>query len=671
MKFATTWLVTALAFGMTGCGEESGDAAQGPVVEEGEILTAVEAGKEDNFFSVTAQEYSLTGTTTLQIEASYAGASYEERLARAQELVPYRQTVIGWFLNAYTVEKSDDDSNSEYGGFKALTKNGSWEDLELTEIDELTFQFTFIQEIAGPLNLLEVLPTTIKDGERVFELQMGKVSTADMQRLEINGEWYRKAPWSGFNPETVDASRLETLELAIKAEPRSVDAWFDYEALVEDGILDIGVHFGWDYHKAYHLIHSRSTYEWLVNEEGFTSPVDGYDTLRRDSGPLTKKVLTPNGPVEIRVSLFWGITGTDTDPDTDTGGLQLERDMKTSFSKRDVIIFSGHSGPFYGFALANWRKTDEGDLDDSEIPALDMPDRYQVVLAEGCDTYALGQAFALNPAKPMLNGIDIITTTSYSNAATANAVKDFVGAFVTTKKDVPVIPRMSDLLANLDNNSYWFTTMYGVHGIDDNPQAHPWADTDALCSSCRYDSDCGPAGNKCVRLATGEQACTYECTSDAACADGFVCQPAQSGGWIRTNVCVSSRATCEAPVVAQAVLKITEVVPNPDSDLNQDGEMDVRDDEMVVITNAGEVVADLSNWGLADNVGTRFTFPGGYELLPGETATIFGGGEAELTAKRTLGLNNAGDTVRLINDRGAVIDSVSWRRARRGFRIVK
>ena len=32
----------------------------------------------------------------------------------------------------------------------------------------------------------------------------------------------------------------------------------------------------------------------------------------------------------------------------------------------------------------------------------------------------------------------------------------------------------------------------GVHGIDDNPRLHPWGRVENLCTSCVYDSDCGP-----------------------------------------------------------------------------------------------------------------------------------------------------------------------------------
>ncbi len=618
---------------------------EAPELPPGEALELVEPGKEDNFLSSSAQEYLLAGKTTVRLEDSYAGASAEVRLARARELVPFRQTVVGWFLNQYMVEKSHDASNASHGGFKALTKNGSWEDLGLTEVDELTFEFELRQEIAGPLNLLDVLPTTVDgDGERSFDLQMGRISTAEMQRMDYNDEWYRKAPWKAFDPSTLEADQLETIRLTIEAEPRSTDAWFDYARLVEDGVLDIGVHFGWDYHNEYHRKHSRSIYTFLVNE-GFASPVASYEELRRDSGALEKSLDTPLGPISVKVSLYWGEPGTATDPDTDAGGAQLEADMRASLAGRDVVVFSGHSGPFYAFALANWRKTDEGDLDDSELPSVEMPERYQVVLAEGCDTYAVGQAFFLNPAKASRDNLDIITTTSFSNAGTDATVREFLGAFVRLDRHAP---RLGELLSELDNNSWWFATMYGVHGIDDNPRSHPFAATDRFGESCASDADCGGSGNLCV-----SGACTYECTADDGCGEGGMCQAAQGGGWIRANVC----APRPEPV---ADVRLARVVPRPDSDLNGDGEVTARGDEAVTLVNLGDRTADLSGWTLADTVGVRFTFPAGFTLAAGESVTVFGGGPEGVLAAGSLGLNDEGDTLVLTDARGGAVDTVAW-----------
>ena len=505
-------------------------------------------GKTDNFISNSAQEYVLEGTTTVTIEESLRDASDEDKLARVKELVGLKQIVIGWFLNQYMTEKKDDDPNAEYGGFNSLTKHDSYEELGIRAVDELTYEFTFQLQAGGQKEHMADLGATLEDdGRRYFDLIIGKISNTEMAQLETNHEWYRSSPWDGFNPETVDASRLETLRLAIWLEEPSADGWFEVGRLFEDGKVTMGIHFGWDYHNDYHLVHSRSVYDWLVGSQGYSSPVPDYDELTRTSGPLTKTIDVDGQPVLVEISLFWGKPGTDTDPDTDDGGKILEEDMRTSFRDREVIMFSGHSGPFYGFALANWRSTDEGDLDDSEVAALEMPaGAYQLVIAEGCDTYALGQAFRMNPAKPDGKDVDVVTTTSYSNATSANSVKDSISAIVGQNYDGTNEPKtFKDYLRDMDNNSWWFDTMYGVHGIDDNPHGHPFGDQAMLCQACAEDSDCGGVGNGCTRLNEGEKFCSYQCTADDGCPAGYACMDVAEGSYLTTKRCAPTQLSCQ------------------------------------------------------------------------------------------------------------------------------
>lgn len=672
------WLAVVGSIFVLGLGCSSNDPAgseQGTPEDESQI---VPPGKEDNFLSNTAQEYMVEGKTSVTIEASLAGATEEEKLARVHELIPLKQIVIGWFLNAYLVEKSDHDDNEEYGGFSALTKNGAYEELDIVALDETTYQFTFRQEFGGKMDLLEKLPTTMgEDGRRYFDLTIGKISNDEMARLETNAEWYRSSPWSSFDPSKVDESRLDKVTLAVWPEPRSIDAWFDYDRLFEDGKLTMAVHFGWDYHNAYHIEHSKDVYNWLVNTEKFRSPVGSYDEYLRTSGPLTKTIDADGKQVQVEISLYWGKPGTDTDPDTASGGIQLENDMRESFKTRDVIMFSGHSGPFYGFALANWRKTDEGDLDDSEIPGLDMPaDKYQVVIAEGCDTFSLGQSFRMNPNKEGAKNIDIITTTSFSNASTSAAVRDSIQALVGTNYDGAHEPvTFLDYLRDMDSNSYWFSTMYGVHGIDDNPHGHPYAVVENLCKSCSSNADCGGIGNKCSKLNASEKFCTYECTDDDGCPEGYQCLPAATGYTMSTKQCAPINLTCEAPPPAPegpaAILNEVFASPKADGgDANGDGVVHYGDDEFVEIVNATNRTVDLTGWQLADTYMTRFAFPPGTELEPGQALLVFGGGEQTsftsfgnvgvFVSGNRLGLNNSGDRVTLTDKTDTVVDEMSY-----------
>ena len=226
--------------------------------------------------------------------------------------------------------------------------------------------------------------------------------------------------------------------------------------------------------------------------------------------------------------MYFGKPGTSTDPDTDAGGRRLEELAAGSLATRDVIIYSGHSGPFYGFALANWKKTSEGDLDDADIRVAQMPaDRYQVVLAEGCDTYQIGSAFKENPNKAGKN-VDIITTTSFSDASSPAAVENFVATLIArdTQAKLRAQP-VSTLLTKLDSASWSFTSLYGMHGIDDNPKLVPFAKRDNFGKSCSANSDCGGPGNLCVSTGSGKK-CTAACAGDGGCGTGYTCKAVAS-----------------------------------------------------------------------------------------------------------------------------------------------
>lgn len=673
----TKWLTLAMigSLTLTACGDTKDD----PQATE-ELPAVLSPGeKADDFRSESAQEYFVKGTTTLTLDDSYAELSEEARLQRVRELIPYKQVVIGWFLNAYLIDKSEDSDNAGYGELKALTKNGSYEDLGIEKVDGLTYSFDFVQEVGGQFDLIDELGQSADaqpnaDGSWTFELAVGDVSNAEMEQLDMNNEWYRQSPWSSFSPDSVDESQYYMQELHIEEQERSDDAWLDYKRLFEDGTLDVEVFFGWDYHDAYHQKHAQASYEWLLRN-GFESPTESWGDYATNRAPLTSTLQTPEGPVAVNVTLWWGEPGTSTDPDTDAGGRALEDAMRDSLKTDEVTMFSGHSGPWYGFALANWRKTLEGDLDDSEIPALDMPsDKYQIVVAEGCDTYALGEAFWQNPNKADRQNLDIITTTSFSNAGTEKAVTDLLGAVLGVDYRDDFKPqRYSELLEDLDGNSYWFQTMYGVHGIDDNPHAHPYADTDAICSECSSSADCGGTGNVCASL-EGANVCTYECTADDGCPDGFTCRETRTGSWLSTSVCVPSTYTCDDinTDADETSVQISELLADPASglegDANGDGERDARADEYIELHNASDTTFDLSGWTISDNVSERYTFPANTTIAPGGYLVVFGGGDADsftgvegtVFVADGLYLNNGGDKVTLANLDGDVVDQVAY-----------
>ncbi len=532
---ASTLLAAALVpAGLTGCASEAdeGDPEDGIFVDD---------GKEDDFLSLSAQEYLIEGTTSITLTGADAALTGAARDARVRELVGYKQIAIAWFLTQYLVAKEADSPNHAFGGFGGIAKAGAFEDLQVRATGANTYEFKFRQLAAGTRELLSLLPLRSAGGGQVFDLEVGRPSNEELGRLETNNEWYRQAPWDGWNPANVPAAQKEALTFAIKPERASPDAWLDVKRLIADGVLDIDVHMGWDYHAAFHVQHARALFGWL-QDQGFRAPVAGFDALTRTSGDFTKRISADGRPLTVKVRLFYGKTGSDTDPDTDAGGIQLENDMRASLKTRDVIVYSGHSGPFYGFALGNWRKTSEGDLDDTDMRSADMPaDRYQVILAEGCDTYQIGQAFKDNPSKAGKN-VDVITSTSFSNASTPDTVQDFISSLIERDSAGKLRPRtMKALLTDLDSNSPWFHTMYGIHGIDDNPTLHPFAVTANIGKTCRVNADCGGIGNLCVATgaAGGGKACTAACSADAGCPTTHACKPVASSSsrTIYANAC--------------------------------------------------------------------------------------------------------------------------------------
>jgi hypothetical protein len=542
MSTRRTLLLTALLLGGPACtaATDSGlDPSDGIIVPE---------GKEDDFLSATAQEFVLTGRTSITLESSLRDATESEREARVHELVSLKQIAVSWFLTQYFIEKEHDATNPSYGGFGGMAKANGWDELDIRREDDLTYSFALHQLVAGPRDLLSRLPTTPgDDGARVLTITIGRPTNEEMAKLETNHEWYRSAPWDSFDPTRLAPEQLEELTLAIAPEVESADAWFDYDALFADDALTIDVHFGWDYHSAYHVSHSRALFAWLV-DHGFEPPVATFEQLGRTSGAFERTLRANGRDVEVAVRIFYGKDDSDTDPDTDAGGRVLEDDMRASLRESDVIVYSGHSGPFYGFALGNWRSTSEGDLDDSEMASVEMPrERYQVVFAEGCDTYHIGEAFRRNPAKPDGRYIDIITTTAPSDAGIPSAVQDLVATLIETDSRGAHRPRtLMSLVRDLDSNSAWAHTMYGIHGIDDNPQVHPYAASELMCGECQADADCGGVGNRCVRTGSTARFCAPACTTDSGCGEGYGCSPVASSSsrTIYDRVCVPRDGSC-------------------------------------------------------------------------------------------------------------------------------
>lgn len=529
-RLATYGLLAAVA---TAC---AGQDATDDGVEDGFV---VPDGKADDFLSLKAREYIVHGTARVVAEE---GATE----ARVRQLVGLHHTAVTWFLNQYLTDKEKEgahpDPNADYGGFSAMVKDGSTETIKLTQRNATTWDYEFDELIAGRRDLMQRLPL---NASNEFTVEIGKPTNDEM---EHDAEWYRAEPWEDWNPDAVPAYQKEPLTLSIRPETKSSDGWWDYKRLLDDGVLTVDAHFGWDYNTpGMHLTDSKAFYEWLV-DRGFHSPVSTWDKYKRTSGPLTKTIEADGEQVKIAVRIFYPRPGTETDPDTDDGGRILEADLRESLKTRDVIVYAGHSGALYGFSMANWDKTAEGDLDDSELATAELArGKYQIVFAEACNTYMLGNTLKHNPNKQGKD-IDVITSTNMS--VSYSPVEDFLARLIEIDSQGRLRPRtVSATIADLDLYTYGSTqpTMYGIHGIDDNPKLHPFANPENACKACSSNAACGGVGNSCVSIGDSGRRCVAACTDDAACGEGYRCREVASASTstIYGKYCVPTANRCE------------------------------------------------------------------------------------------------------------------------------
>jgi len=120
---------------------------------------------------------------------------------------------------------------------------------------------------------------------------------------------------------------------------------------------------------------------------------------------------------------------------------------------------------------------------------------------------------------------------------------------------------------------------------------------------------------------------------------------------------------------ADAAIVINEVLADPAAltgDANGDGVVNSGDDEFVELVNAGFDPVSLDSWMLSDLVKVRHTFSPGTSIPASGFYVVFGGGipqgfsTAAIASTNTLGLNNSGDTLTLLDGNGLLIDSLTY-----------
>ena len=115
---------------------------------------------------------------------------------------------------------------------------------------------------------------------------------------------------------------------------------------------------------------------------------------------------------------------------------------------------------------------------------------------------------------------------------------------------------------------------------------------------------------------------------------------------------------------------INEIHADPDPELgdsNGDGTISSDDDEFLELVNISGELIELSGWQVYDEIRLRYTFPEGTFLKAGCGLVLFGGGEPAgdfggslVFTAGSLGFNNTGDLVKLLDQDGVEIDAVGY-----------
>jgi len=109
-------------------------------------------------------------------------------------------------------------------------------------------------------------------------------------------------------------------------------------------------------------------------------------------------------------------------------------------------------------------------------------------------------------------------------------------------------------------------------------------------------------------------------------------------------------------------------------DANGDGIRDGTQDEFVELVNDGPAPLNIGLFTIGDSTATRFTFPVGKVIPPGEAAVVFGGGTPTgsfgnclanglvfaVTSNVGLSLNNGGDTITIKDNFGIIVASLTY-----------
>jgi len=458
-------------------------------------------GKADNYYSPVGQEYDVAGTVTLQLSTEDLLLAGAARQARLTERVASKSEQVTQTLDARLWEIWPEARRQSSEKVVIMMRAGSTTQSGLKALGDGAYEFTYRAEVAGPAALLQQLP--LEEGAR----------------LDLD---------------VPDDSGTQTIALRFKPSAQTANSYPRYLELFKNG-MEITIHVGGDHLTPRHdLVEAQAIYDSLVSL-GLRSPVARFEDLKIDSAPFSGLVNVAGRAVAVHAYLFHA----DMAPDD-----QLER-LLDAFKKRvktaDVVIYRGHAGPQIDYSGVVVHYNPRVALPATEFRTLELPQKYQLFLFDGCETYTgyADQIFA-HPSKTEVNA-DVITSVNYaSSLKRAESVSAFLESLLARRYGMWLPNSWAAMLKQMNEvqTGPWLA-IYGVHGLRDNPHLSPLADPASIGMSCEVNDDCPSIDSLCVKRSNGTRTCGAACTDSSGCPAGSRCQPVTATGLSDFKQCLS------------------------------------------------------------------------------------------------------------------------------------
>lgn len=521
-------LLLALALAV-GCASDGPEPA-------GDDLHVISPDKADDYYSNAAAEFEVSGVLAVEMTA----AEFEDPVVR-EELALRRVTAFGLYLTAYVTAKfegidhdgdgeiSEDERffhNMGYGDFSALVRNQTADDMVVSGDEENGYETTFTIDVAGPRDLTSLIPRAedapVSVNELVFDVQMpegASIDPSDVPRRE-----FRR-----FDPEDYDGE-LETIRCTMRPHPTVSNTYPRYNAFITDGLYDITLFYGHDYNESRSDLREAEEAFETLESLGFEAPAPSFDELTADSGPFVRTASANGRVFQLEVRIFHS--------EMFTTARQAQHDLALNeIVTRDVFFYNGHAGPYFGFYLDEAYAATVNYQEFADAPF--QPDRQQLVVAQGCQTYSqYADMLYANREKSELN-LDVITTVNYSyGRGTMELLRNLIQLDAEgNHQPVDFYQVIGDL------NGEWLNSyrdvFYGVTGISENPQIHPYANLDAMGQQCSDVTDCGDrSGNVCLAAEEAAQpTCGALTLNPDSCPEGSEFRHIASGSSITSGAC--------------------------------------------------------------------------------------------------------------------------------------